>query len=117
LKPAWANSSQDPIWKTPNLKAGLEEWLNVESRIGEAYEDIRTVVLNILQAEIGTAPAAEEREKMRCSSADFPKMFMFRKAGVPLVTMTHPPLLENSCSTSLFTTGYKRLTEGCKAFG
>jgi hypothetical protein len=32
----------------------------VGSGVGEAYEDISTVVLNILQAEIGPAPAAEE---------------------------------------------------------
>jgi hypothetical protein len=31
----------------------------VESRLGEAYENISTVVLNILQTEFGTAPAAE----------------------------------------------------------
>jgi hypothetical protein len=29
------------------------------SGIGEAYEDISRVVLNILQAEFSTAPAAE----------------------------------------------------------
>jgi hypothetical protein len=34
----------------------------VGSGVGEAYEDISTVVLNILQAEFGTAPAAEEGE-------------------------------------------------------
>jgi hypothetical protein len=32
----------------------------VESGVGEAYEDISTVVLNILQAETGTAPVTEE---------------------------------------------------------
>jgi hypothetical protein len=31
----------------------------VESRVGEAYEDISTVVLNILQAEFSTAPVTE----------------------------------------------------------
>jgi hypothetical protein len=31
----------------------------VESGVGEDCEDISTVVLNILQAEFGTAPAAE----------------------------------------------------------
>jgi hypothetical protein len=34
-------------------------WISVERGIGEAYEDISTVVLNILQAEFGTAPVAE----------------------------------------------------------
>jgi hypothetical protein len=29
------------------------------SRVEEAYEDISTVVLNLLQAEFSTAPAAE----------------------------------------------------------
>jgi hypothetical protein len=33
--------------------------VSVENRVGGPYEDISTVVLNILQAEIGTAPAAE----------------------------------------------------------
>jgi hypothetical protein len=31
----------------------------VGSRIEEAYEDISTVVLNVLQAELSTAPGAE----------------------------------------------------------
>jgi hypothetical protein len=34
----------------------------VESGVGEAYEDISTVVLNILQAEFGTAPVTEQGE-------------------------------------------------------
>jgi hypothetical protein len=63
-----------------------------------------------LQVEIGTALAVEEE---KCKTAAFHKLFMFRKAGtqVSLVIMSHP-LPENCCSTSLFTTGYKRLTEG-----
>jgi hypothetical protein len=41
----------------------------VGSSVGEAYEDISTVVLNILEAEIGTAPATEEGwGKMQSSS-------------------------------------------------
>jgi hypothetical protein len=28
-KPAWENSSQDPIWKKPITKKGLVEWLKV----------------------------------------------------------------------------------------
>jgi hypothetical protein len=74
----------------------------VGSRLGEAYEDISTVVLSILQAEIGTALVAEESEKERCSSADFPKSFRSRIAGSSCYNVT--PLLENHCSTS-FTTG------------
>jgi hypothetical protein len=31
----------------------------VGSGVGEAYEDISTVVFNILQAEFGTVPATE----------------------------------------------------------
>jgi hypothetical protein len=53
------------------------------------------------------APTAEESEKVRCSIAAFPKLLMFRE-----VAMRVSLLPENSCSTSLFTTGYKRLTEG-----
>jgi hypothetical protein len=58
----------------------------------------------------GTAPAAEESEKARCSSAAFPKLFMFREVEmqVSLVTVLLPELY----STSLFTTGYRRLAEG-----
>lgn len=33
---------------------------SVERGVGKAYEDIGTVVINILQAENSTAPAAEE---------------------------------------------------------
>jgi hypothetical protein len=29
LKPAWANSSQDPILKIPKTKKGLVEWFKV----------------------------------------------------------------------------------------
>jgi hypothetical protein len=31
LKPAWANSSRDPILKKPIIKIGLVEWLKVKS--------------------------------------------------------------------------------------
>jgi hypothetical protein len=48
----------------------------VGSRVGEGYEDISTVVVNILQAEFSTAPATEEGESLRCWAAAFPKMFM-----------------------------------------
>jgi hypothetical protein len=51
----------------------------VGSRVGEAYEDISTVVLNILQAEFGTAPATEESKKAQCSSAAFPKLLCSEK--------------------------------------
>jgi hypothetical protein len=54
----------------------------------------------------GTAPAAEESEKVRCSSAGFPKLF---NSGFSCYNVTLLP--ENCCST-LFTTGYKRLAEG-----
>jgi hypothetical protein len=49
---------------------------------------------------------AEESWKLRCSSAAFPKLFnaVFSCYNVML-------LPENQCSTSLFTTGYKRFTE------
>jgi hypothetical protein len=41
-------------------------------------------------------------------------LFRSRNAGSSCYNVT--PLLENCCSTSLFTSGYKRLTEGeCKA--
>jgi hypothetical protein len=39
--------------------------------------DISTVVLNDLQAEFVTAPATEESEKAKCSTAASPKLFMF----------------------------------------
>jgi hypothetical protein len=71
-------------------------------------------VLTDLQAEFGTV--AEEIKKAKCSTAAFPKLFMFREVGtvgtqVSFVTVS-TPLHENYCSTSLFTTGYKRLAEG-----
>jgi hypothetical protein len=67
-------------------------------------------VLNDLQAEFGTAPAAEESKKAKCSPTAFPKLFKFREVerGPAVVT----PLPEDCCSTSSFTTGYKRLAEG-----
>jgi hypothetical protein len=40
----------------------------VEGGVGEAYEDIRTVVLGILQAEFCTAPASEQGESKMQSS-------------------------------------------------
>jgi hypothetical protein len=66
-------------------------------------------LLNDLQAEFGIAPATEESEKVRCSSAAFPKLFRNRNTGSFCYNVT--PFPENCCST-LFTTGYKRLTEG-----
>jgi hypothetical protein len=39
----------------------------VERGIGEAYQDISTFVLNILQAEIGTTSATEESENIMLS--------------------------------------------------
>jgi hypothetical protein len=53
-----------------------------------------TVVLNDLQAEFGRAPATEDSEKAKCSTAAFPKLFKFREVGmqVSLVTMSHPSL-------------------------
>jgi hypothetical protein len=56
---------------------------------------------------------ATEESKARYSTAAFPNLFKFREVGtlVFLVTMSGP------CSTSLFTTRYKRLPEGVpKAF-
>jgi hypothetical protein len=68
-------------------------------------------VLDDLQAEFGMAPAAEENEKAKCSTAAFPKLFMFRersrKTGFSCYNVT--PLPQNRCSASLFPTGYKRL--------
>jgi hypothetical protein len=45
--------------------------------------------------------------KGKCRTAASPKLFTFREAGMQIVT----PLPENHCSI-LFTTGYKKLTEG-----
>jgi hypothetical protein len=60
-------------------------------------------------------PATEER-KMQHSW--FPTLFTVqrsRKAGFSCYNVT--PLSKNCCSTSLFTTGYKRLPEGgCEVF-
>jgi hypothetical protein len=71
-------------------------------------------VLNDLQAEFGTAPATEESEKIKCSTAVFPNLFTFRErnrnAGFSCYNVT--PLLKNCCSTYLFTTGFKRYAEG-----
>jgi hypothetical protein len=36
-------------------------------------------VLNDLQAEFGTVPAAEESQKAKCNTAAFPKVFTFRE--------------------------------------
>jgi hypothetical protein len=46
----------------------------------------------LCRLRFGTAPAAEESKKARCSSAAFPKLFIFREGGmqVPLVTMSCP---------------------------
>jgi hypothetical protein len=40
----------------------------VESRVGEVCEDISTAVPNVLSAELGTAPAAEQGENKMQSS-------------------------------------------------
>jgi hypothetical protein len=55
---------------------------------------------------------APAREEGKMQNSCFPKLFKFREVGrqVSLVTMSCPS--ENCCSTSLFTTGYKRLAEG-----
>jgi hypothetical protein len=67
----------------------------------------------ICRLRFGTTPATEESKKERCSSAAFPKLF---NAGFSCYNVM--PLPEKCCSTSLFTTGYKRLTEGGReAFG
>jgi hypothetical protein len=49
-------------------------------------------VPNDLQAEFGTAPAAEEMEKAKCSTAAFPKLFTFREVRmqVSLVSVSLP---------------------------
>jgi hypothetical protein len=51
-------------------------------------------VLSDLQAEFGTAIVAKESEKAKCSTAAFPKLFMFREIGtqVSLVPMSRPSL-------------------------
>jgi hypothetical protein len=72
-----------------------------------------TIELDDLQDEFDMAPATEESEKAKCSSAAFPKLLMFRErsrnTGFSCYSVT--PLPENCCST-LFTTGYERLAEG-----
>jgi hypothetical protein len=59
----------------------------VGSGVGEAYEDISTIVLNILQAEIGTAPPQKRARKQ-----DAPQLLFLSclEAGtqVSLVTMS-----------------------------
>jgi hypothetical protein len=74
--------------------------------------DMDTFVPSVLQAEIGTALATEKE------NAEQLLLLNRLEAGtqVPLMTMSRPSL-RACCSTSLLTTGYKRLTEGgCEAF-
>jgi hypothetical protein len=64
--------------------------------------DTSTVVLNDLQAQFGMAPATEESKgKMQHTC--------LRNTGFFCYDVM--PLLENCCSTFLFTTVYKRLAE------
>jgi hypothetical protein len=55
-----------------------------------------------------------KRVRIRCRAADFPKLLIFRErrrnAGFSCYNVM--PLTKNCYSTSLFTTGYKRLLEG-----
>jgi hypothetical protein len=56
-------------------------------------------------------PQLQKGVKAKCSTAAFPKLFTFReRAGFSCYNVM--PIPENCCSTSLFTTGYKRLAEG-----
>jgi hypothetical protein len=71
--------------------------------------DISTAVSNNQQAEFGTA--TEESEVQNAAPAAFPKLFTCRvETGFFCYSVMLLP--ENCCSTSLFTTGYKRLPEG-----
>jgi hypothetical protein len=74
--------------------------------------NIGTLMLNDLQAEFGTAPAAEGSEVQNAAQLLFLSCLLqrSRKAGLSCYNVT--PFPENGCSTSLFTIGYKRLTEG-----
>jgi hypothetical protein len=58
-------------------------------------------------------PQQQKEAKAKCSRAVFPKLFVFRErsrnAGFSCYNVT--PLPKKCCSTSLFTTGYKRLAE------
>jgi hypothetical protein len=68
-------------------------------------------MLNDLQAEFGTASAAEENKKAKCRTAAFPKLFTFREVGtqVSLVMMSGPS--QELLLYLLVSTGYKRLAE------
>jgi hypothetical protein len=49
----------------------------VGSGVGEAYEDISTIVLNVLYAEhCVVQPQPKNKARVRCREAAFPKMFM-----------------------------------------
>jgi hypothetical protein len=66
----------------------------------------------------GTAPDAEETEKARCISAAFPKLFVFREAGmqVPLVIISCPSP-KTAALPSCLPLGIKdSLNEDCDAF-
>jgi hypothetical protein len=56
---------------------------------------ISIVVLSDLQAEFGPAPATEDSKKAKCSTAAFPKLFMFkersRNTGFSCYNVTFPP--------------------------
>jgi hypothetical protein len=51
-------------WTSPAVFENRGVMVPVGSGVGEAYEDISTVVLGVLQAELGTAPATEDSENM-----------------------------------------------------
>jgi hypothetical protein len=59
-------------------------------------------------------PQLQKGAKAKSSTAAFPKLFTFRErsrnSGFSCYNVT--PLPKNYCSISLFTTGYKRLSEG-----
>jgi hypothetical protein len=84
--------------------------LTVGSGLWEAY--ISTVVLN------DRLSLARPQLQTKCSIAAFLKLLLFREVGTAGFSCYNVmPFPENCCSTSLFTTGYKRLTEGgCELF-
>jgi hypothetical protein len=63
----------------PSRTVPLEYWCG-EWIMRSLWElEISTAVLSDIQAEFGKAPAAEESENAKCSTAAFPKLFTFRE--------------------------------------
>jgi hypothetical protein len=76
--------------------------------------DISTAMSSNPQAEFAMTSATEEREG-KCSTAAFPKMFMFRGFVITVFSCYNvTPLPMNCCSTYLFATVYKRLARNSK---